>query len=462
MTQAHVPSSSTVSDSFQTEVVSFGKQIFQQLGKEQPGAFNKNFWSGRIMEWSMTQKDFKTNMFRLVDVLPSLRNSEAIATHVNEYLSDAAKNIHGLVEWGVNVDPKGLRAKVTALMVKQSVKQMASQFIAGETPEGSLKQIRRLRKLQLACTVDLLGEYCLSEKEAQEYLKRYMDALVVFSREIPKWKESEPLIPGHPGESSAVCISVKLSALYSQCSSLNAKRSVEILSERLFTIARYAQQHGALIYCDAEDTAHNPMIYQVFQNVFGDSEFRNFPYPGIVLQAYLKDSEARLYELLEFAKTRGAPIAVRLVKGAYWDMETVLSQQNNWESPVFSKKESSDANYEKLTRILLENQQHFLPAFGSHNVRSLSFACCYAKHLGLTPADFELQMLYGMAEPIARAFQKQGYLVRLYVPLGELLPGMGYLVRRLLENTSNESFLRHTFFDSNEIETLLAEPTFKG
>jgi RHH-type proline utilization regulon transcriptional repressor/proline dehydrogenase/delta 1-pyrroline-5-carboxylate dehydrogenase len=99
-----------------------------------------------------------------------------------------------------------------------------------------------------------------------------------------------------------------------------------------------------------------------------------------------------------------------------------------------------------------------LPAFGSHNIRSLSHACCYAEHIGLSPRDFEIQVLYGMAEPIAEAFMKRGYLVRMYVPLGELLPGMGYLVRRLLENTSNESFLKHTFFDSDEVSTLLREP----
>jgi RHH-type proline utilization regulon transcriptional repressor/proline dehydrogenase/delta 1-pyrroline-5-carboxylate dehydrogenase len=101
-----------------------------------------------------------------------------------------------------------------------------------------------------------------------------------------------------------------------------------------------------------------------------------------------------------------------------------------------------------------------LPAFGSHNIRSLSHACCYAEQRGLTPKDFELQVLYGMAEPIAQAFKSRGYLTRMYVPLGDLLPGMGYLVRRLLENTSNESFLRHTFFDSEEVSTLLKEPHY--
>jgi RHH-type proline utilization regulon transcriptional repressor/proline dehydrogenase/delta 1-pyrroline-5-carboxylate dehydrogenase len=239
---------------------------------------------------------------------------------------------------------------------------------------------------------------------------------------------------------------------------LNFERSVEVLSNHLTSIARRAKQVGGSMYVDAEDTGNNAIIYEAFKRVFGSPEFRAFPYPGIVLQAYSKYAENRAAELLDFAKSRGAPIAVRLVKGAYWDFERVVSAQNHWEFPLYKKKESSDACFERLSRFLIDHRHHFLPAFGSHNIRSLSHACCYAESKGLTPKDFEIQVLYGMADPIAAAFRQRGYLVRMYVPLGEVLPGMGYLVRRLLENTSNESFLRHTFFDDPEVGSLLREP----
>jgi RHH-type proline utilization regulon transcriptional repressor/proline dehydrogenase/delta 1-pyrroline-5-carboxylate dehydrogenase len=183
------------------------------------------------------------------------------------------------------------------------------------------------------------------------------------------------------------------------------------------------------------------------------------PYPGIVIQAYAKNAADRVGEMLAFAENRGAPIAIRLVKGAYWDMERVISAQNHWDFPLFEEKRLSDASYEHLSRVLLDNTHLCLPAFGSHNIRSLSHACCYAESKGLTNKDFEIQVLYGMAEPIAQAFANRGYLTRMYVPLGELLPGMGYLVRRLLENTSNESFLRHTFFEHSEIQKLLKDPS---
>ena len=451
---------SDTSSALESTIVSFGKHIFEAIGREQPSAFDKNYLPGRIMEWSMKKPDFKLNMFRLVDVLPSLRNSVSVVKHVNEYLSKPAADIHGLIEWGVNVDPHSLRAKLTSLTVKKAVSQMARMFIAGEHPKEAIKPLKKIRKQGLAFTVDLLGEYSVSEEEADVYLQRYMEALDVLGPKVNGWNQ-KPLMEGHPGCICPVNVSVKLSALYSQCDPLNFDTSVDVLTERLSLIARKAQAVGSQLYVDAEDTARNPIILETFKRVFSSVEFKDFPYPGIVIQAYTKDSASVLQEVIDFAKERGGPVAVRLVKGAYWDQETVMSNQNHWPNPLWEQKESTDANYEKLSRMLIDNYQHCLPAFGSHNVRSLSHACCYAESKGLSKKDFELQMLFGMAEPIARAFQKEGYLVRLYVPLGDMIPGMGYLVRRLLENTSNESFLKHTFVDEGEIERLLDAPQFQ-
>lgn len=443
-------------------IVQFGKQIFAKLEESNPSTFNTKYWNGKLMEWSMRRPDFKVNLFRLVDVLPTLRSSQAIAEHVREYLGDAADQLHPALGWAMGLSKHTIGASLTSFFVKQGVQQMASMFIAGKTPEDALPVLQKLRRQRYAFTVDLLGEFCVCEREALEYQSRYMAALESFGSSVPKWREGEPLIPGHPGETSPVCISVKLSALYSQTSVLNFERSVAVLSERLADIARLAKKHKALLYVDAEDTGNNALIYEAFKRVFSSSEFIDFPYPGIVIQAYARNSSARVEEMLELARKRGGPIAVRLVKGAYWDHERVISAQNHWQFPLWSVKESSDAQFEHLSRVLLDNREFCLPAFGSHNIRSLSHACCYARERGLSPKDFEVQVLYGMADPIAHAFSSQGYLVRMYVPLGDLIPGMGYLVRRLLENTSNESFLRHTFFDAHEVSNLLRAPHFRA
>lgn len=436
----------------------FGASVFESLGKDQPSAINRKFWAGRIMEWSMRHPDFKVNMFRLVDVLPALKSSKSVARHVDEYLANSNAQIGGIMSWGLRAHC-GIPSWMSAFLVRRGVKEMASLFIAGQSPDEAVSKLQDLRKNKTAFTVDLLGEFCLSEKEAEAYLNRYLEALDVLGQAASKWPEKQAILANHPAERSPISISVKLTALYSQCSALNIERSVATLSTRLSQIVRKAASVGAGICVDAEDSANNPAIYKTFMNVFAADEFRNFPYPGIVVQAYAKDSAQTLETLLDFAKRRGSPIAVRLVKGAYWDQERAIASQNNWPMPLYVDKQETDANYEALSRRLLDQHSLCLSSFASHNIRSLSHVCCYAKKLGLTPNDFELQMLYGMAEPIGRVFSSKGYLVRFYVPLGDTLVGMGYLVRRLLENTSNESFLRHTFFEAADIENLLSEPT---
>ena len=448
----------TLDTTLNARIIDFGRGVFTDLDTNEPSPLNLRYLNTLLMRWSMSRPDFKVDLFRLVDVLPTLKTDDAIAEHVREYLIPSANRIHPSLGWLIGLCKSPLLVPLTAFLVRNGVQQMASMFIAGHSPQAALPVLRRLRKKRYAFTVDLLGEFCVCEPEALEYQQRYLDAIDTFGETIPSWQEGSPIVPGHAGEKSPVCISVKLSALYSQTNVLNFERSVAILSERLTEVARRAKKYGALLYVDAEDSGNNSMIYESFKRVFGSPEFIDFPYPGIVIQAYAKNSEIRVQEMLAFAQQRGAPIAIRLVKGAYWDYERVISAQNHWDFPLWTKKESSDAHYEHLSRILLQNHEVCLPAFGSHNIRSLSHACCYAEHLGLTERDFEIQVLYGMAEPIAQAFMERGHLVRMYIPLGELLPGMGYFVRRLLENTSNESFLKHTFFDTEEVSNLMREP----
>ncbi|MDZ4785207.1 MAG: proline dehydrogenase family protein [bacterium] len=438
-----------------------GREIFSKINRHKPSILNKQFWSATMMEWSMKNPDLKVNLFRLVDVLPSLKTTEALTTHIKEYLENTAQSFGPIATWAVTSAPGSARASLTSSITKIGVGQMATQFIAGSDPASAIPALRDLRRQKIAFTADLLGEYSLSEKEALVYLDRYLEALDIFGKKIPALPESKEIVKGHLGEITPICISVKLTALYSQCGPLNVEKSVSVLSERLSIIARKAREVKALIYVDAEDSGNNEIIYKTFKKVFGSEEFYDFPLPGIVVQAYSINAEKTIEDLLLFSARRGSPIAIRLVKGAYWDHETINCEQNNWPCPLFKHKESSDANFEKLTRLLIDNNQLVLPAFASHNIRSLSYACSYAAITGLKKSRFELQMLFGMADPICKTFIAKGYLVRQYVPLGEMLPGMGYLIRRLLENTSNESFLRHTFFENDKIEDLLKEPQFK-
>ncbi|MGL5879407.1 MAG: bifunctional proline dehydrogenase/L-glutamate gamma-semialdehyde dehydrogenase, partial [Xenococcaceae cyanobacterium] len=199
------------------------------------------------------------------------------------------------------------------------------------------------------------------------------------------------------------------------------------------------------------------LTLQILKELLMEEEFRPRTDLGITLQAYLRDSYQDLQDLIAWAKERGHPVTVRLVKGAYWDQETIKSEQNHWQQPVYNQKAATDVNYERMTQLLLENHEYLYGAIGSHNVRSQALACAIAETLKIPPRRFEMQVLYGMGDKLAQALVKRGHRVRVYSPYGKLLPGMAYLIRRLLENTANSSFLRQNQ-ENRPIEELIAPP----
>jgi RHH-type proline utilization regulon transcriptional repressor/proline dehydrogenase/delta 1-pyrroline-5-carboxylate dehydrogenase len=210
-----------------------------------------------------------------------------------------------------------------------------------------------------------------------------------------------------------------------------------------------------------EQYIYKDLTLAILKELLMEEEFRSRSDVGVTLQGYLRDSLQDLKNLIEWAKVRANPITVRLVKGAYWDQETIKSLQNHWKQPVFNDKAETDINYEKMTELLLENYQYLYAAIASHNVRTQAKAIAIAQTLNIPRRRFECQVLYGMGEQIAKAIVKQGYRVRVYSPYGKILPGMAYLIRRLLENTANSSFLRQNL-EQRPVEELIMPPQVKG
>ena len=316
----------------------------------------------------------------------------------------------------------------------------------------------RERKLHRAFTLDILGEAVASESEADHYLQAYLDLIAGIAPTVNSWPDVPQIDRDAGGNLPRVNVSVKLSALDSQFDPIDPVGSTERAGRRLRTLLRAARKARAFVNVDMESYKVKDLTLAIFRQILLEDEFRGTPHVGIVIQAYLKDSEADLRTLAEWARRRGTPVWVRLVKGAYWDYETVLARQLDWPVPVFERKTETDANYERLTRFLLANHTLLRPALGSHNIRSLAHGLAVAQHLGLPESGLELQMLYGMGDPEKQVLVDMGYRMRIYMPYGELIPGMAYLVRRLLENTSNDSFLRASFAEHISPETLLMNP----
>ncbi|MEB3213222.1 MAG: proline dehydrogenase family protein, partial [Leptolyngbyaceae bacterium] len=438
VTQASKPgNSATTQRSYETETLAIARQLLSATQEK------KNFlaqmrdqmrWDDKLLDWTMSNPGLRVQMFRFIDCLPSLKSKAEIARHFQEYLSDSSVELPGALKNMLNfASPDSMPAQVAATTVSTAVETLARKYISGENLKQALKTIEQLRKQKMCFTVDLLGEAVITEKEAQSYLKRYLDLMAQLTEASKKWSTVPQVDEADGIPLSKVQVSVKLTAFYSQFDPLDAEGSEAKVSEHIRTLLRRASELGAMVHFDMEQYRYKALTIGILQRILMEDEFRSRSDIGVTLQAYLRDSEEDLLSWVEWAKQRSTPISIRLVKGAYWDQETIISRQNHWPQPVYSHKSSTDANFERMTQILLENHEVLYAAIGSHNVRSQAKAIAIAKALNIPPRRIELQVLYGMADKLATALVDQGFRVRVYCPYGELIPGMSYLIRRLLE-----------------------------
>jgi len=440
-----------------------GQYLFDHLQVDTPSVLERRWWDDRIMAWAMQDESVKVQMFRFVDVLPMLTTSEQLVGHLHEYFDEVRRQLPSAVRLGMTVaKPGGVLGRALAIAARRNVGSHARRFIAGTNAEEVLAAAWRQRKRNHAFTLDVLGEAVTSEQEAARYFQEYVQLIEAVAPTVNAWPEVPQIDRAAFGELPRANVSVKLSALDSQADPIDPAGAMDRIGSRLAELLRIARQHRTFINVDMESYHTKDLTLAIFQDVLEREEFRDREDVGIVIQAYLRDSEADLVALRDWARRRGTPVAVRLVKGAYWDYETVHAEAAGWPVPVYQQKWETDANFERLTRFLLQNHDTLRPAFGSHNLRSIAHAMATARQLELPDGTLELQMLYGMGDAEKKALTDLGMRMRIYMPYGQLIPGMAYLVRRLLENTSNDSFLRAGFTEHVAPEILLMAPGENG
>jgi len=419
-------------------------------------------WDDKLLAWAMSNPGLRVQLFRFIDCLPVLRSKSEIARHLQEYLGDKSVELPTALKGMLNfANPDSMPGQVAAATVSTAVETLAHRYIAGENIQQILKTIERLRKENMAFTIDILGEAVITEAEAQSYLERYLDLMAQLAAASKNWKPVAQIDEADGEALPQVQVSVKLTAFYSQFDPLDAAGSAARVSDRIRTVLRRAKELGVSIHFDMEQYAYKDLILSILKQVLQEEEFHSRTDVGVTIQAYLRDSERDTKDLIAWVKQRGYPLTVRLVKGAYWDQETIKAEQKHWQQPVFNDKAATDLNFEKITQLLLENHEYVYSAIGSHNVRSQAHAIAIAETLNIPRRGFEMQVLYGMGDKLAKALSDRGYRVRVYCPYGELLPGMAYLIRRLLENTANSSFLRQNL-EERPIEELIAPPVVKN
>src|SRR6266478_6042597 len=319
----------------EARVQEIGRELFERVAAERQAFYSADRWTAALFSWSLQHEDAKLQLFRFVDVLPSLDSNHDLVRHLREYFEGRDVPYAGLLRTALGVARVAGRLgdAVVGVMLRETVRRLARRFIAGGTPAQARRAALDARRAGQAFTLDLLGEACLSDAEADVYQARYIDLVQTLGREAPHWPSAPRLDTAPSGPLPRVNVSVKISALH-------------------------------------------PWL-------------------------------------------------------------------EPWPVPVFETKPETDASFERLTRLFLEHAEAIDLAVGSHNIRSIAHALAARE-------------ARGMAQPLVRALTERGERVRIYMPFGELIPGMAYLVRRLLENTSNESFLRRGFAEHESPEALLA------
>ena len=434
-------------------VQELARSLYHQAAEHKPSIFESQDWLGKMIEWSLNDESLRVALFRFVDVLPSLDSAAEIGRHLGEYFAKVDHAFGGLVFLAQALHAGWLFAP----LVKQNVTRLARRFIADEEPEILKSVLQGLRTEPAAFTLDVVGEATVSDKEALAMQRRYLDLLQTLTSMTKGWASVPQIDQSVEGNLPRVNLSVKISSLYPRFDPLDPDTE-KVVRERLRPLFREAARLQAALTVDMERSAFKDLTLAIFRDLLEESEFRSGPTAAVAIQAYLRDAQKDLTALIQWARERKRRIGVRLVKGAYWDSEIAWAKQKGWPIPVFLDKAETDANYERLTRLLLENHDIVDAAFGSHNIRSLAHAIVLAKGLGIPNHGYEIQMLYGMGEPVRKAVIQNGQRVRVYLPVGRLLPGMAYLIRRLMENTSNTSFLRQTYAEEKEIDKLILPP----
>jgi len=445
--------------STEERIQSTARAIFAALANEKPGRLSRERLQGDMMEWAMADERLKVELLRFVDVFPALRSRAEIARHLQEYFAREGVATPAALRWGVSLaGQRSPMAPLASAVIRNQMKAFAQRFIVGRDARDAVPALRTLRRHGVGFTLDVLGEATVSDAEGLAYQRTYLDLLDGLTAEAASWPAVPAVDEAAWGPLPRVNLSLKITSLYSQIDPLAFDSGVSVIKDLVRPILRKAMATGAALTLDLEQFRYRDLALAVFVSLLDEEEFRDYRHPGLVLQAYLRDAQSDLVRLVAWARQRRRPFNLRLVKGAYWDYETVIAAQEGWPVPVFMHKPDTDAMYERLTRQMLEAADVVRPAFASHNVRSLAVAIETARELGIARNGFELQMLHGMGEPVRDAVKGLGLRVREYAPVGELIPGMAYLVRRLLENTANDSFLRQTFVEGAAVDELVRPP----
>jgi len=329
--------------------------------------------------------------------------------------------------------------------LKQAMQQLAFQFVIAENIDKAI--VQSLHHSDYLYSFDMLGESAITTSDEERYFNAYTQAI----EQLAKYALNK-----NPNKNPG--ISIKLSALYCRYEPLQHKQAVQQIAEKLLILVSQARIANIPVTIDAEETERLNMSLDIFNLVITDSSVQGWSGLGLAVQAYQLRASSTLHWVIALAQSLQCKIPVRLVKGAYWDSEIKRTQVNGIKNyPVFTSKQATDVSYLACSTLILSYPDEIYPQFATHNAHTLAAILTLAEnHPG-----YEFQRLHGMGEQLYRQLLKQtseDIPCRIYAPVGNYQDLLPYLVRRLLENGANTSFINQVENPENNIDKVIADP----
>lgn len=418
--------------------------LLQEMRKYRAGIFERV--TDFFLNLSARYSHFRIHLLKFVALLASLEHdAEGLAVKrlfleaLRRLEQDAKKDsfpalylmMFQIIHFFVKISPPSW----VATIVRGFTTKMARRFIAGESIEKAEKVLNPLFTTNRDATIDQLGELVVSDKEADQYLSDVLKLIRGLSQHVKKGNRNWAGI-------QRAHISVKVSALSPDFNPAAPEYTFALVAPRLKKILIAAKKEEVFVNIDAEHYPFRDLTFYIFRRVLLEtSELKNFTGVGIALQAYLRDATSHFEEILSLAKKRSLCMPVRLVKGAYWDAETIDAAAHSYDPPQFINKEETDIHLRQLAYKILEAGPHLQLCLGSHNFADHCFAeALRAERFPESPV-IEHQCLHRTYEALSVGMARMHWPVRNYITVGSLLSGMAYLVRRILENSSQMGIL---------------------
>ena len=440
------------------------EQRTQEMGRDLLAVVNAHQeprsarWRDALVGAMTGDEGTRARMLGLTDVLarlPHERSPSRTASLVREYLGGdlvLPRVLKRLMKMGT---ASWMPDLIVAWGARRSVSLMATKFIVDAKAPALNRALASLASEGRSASVDVLGEAVLSDGEADAYRDSYLKLIAELAQHP---LAGERTVGGFP----VIELSLKLSSLSARFNPVAPAMTFDDIGPRLKAILLAARVGGLGITVDAEQYRTRALGWHCLTEALRQERaLDGWGDVGTVLQAYHRDADVYLDAMLAFAEERGTPLRVRLVKGAYWDEEVIVASQNGWPVPVFQDKAATDICFEMLVRRALERTDAIALAVASHNVRSHVYAEAVAESLDLPQGTVEHQTLYRTWTALSHSLGAKGWSSRDYVPVGEPEPAMAYLVRRILENSSQVGFLSRSRENGDE-RALLAPPTLTG